>query len=121
MTWTTAELAALDGADEVDVASYRGDGTLRPFVTIWAVSAAGAVYVRSAHGGGGWFHRAAESGTGRLRFAGLERDIAFVTPAPEEQIAVDDAYRTKYRRYANIVERMIGPAIHELTLRLDVA
>jgi hypothetical protein len=119
MSWTSAELAVLDGADEVEVSSYRDDGTLRTFVTTWAVSAGGAVYVRSAYGGGGWFQRAGESGSGRLRFAGIERDVTFTQAAPDEQLAIDEAYRAKYGRYANIAERMIGPSIYPLTLRLD--
>ena len=119
MTWTPAELAVLDGADEVEGSSYREDGTLRKFVTIWAVHAGDAVYVRSAYGGGGWFHLAAESGTGTLRFGGIERDVTFAAAGPDEQLAIDEAYRTKYGRYANIAERMIGPSIYPLTLRLD--
>src|SRR5215510_13464260 len=73
-----------------------------------------ALYVRSAYGTGNpWFRRATASGTGRIRVAGLERDVTF-TPASEldaeMQAAVDAAYHAKYDRYGpQIVDTVTGP------------
>jgi hypothetical protein len=39
MAWTADELARIEGATELRLASRRPDGTLRPFVTIWVVRA----------------------------------------------------------------------------------
>ncbi|KQR17371.1 DUF2255 family protein [Cellulomonas sp. Leaf334] len=64
-------LTTIDTADELRVSSYRPDGTLRPFVTIWVVSVGDDVYIRSAYGpGNGWFRRAQTSGTGPRRTPG---------------------------------------------------
>ena len=58
--WTTEELAAIANADELDIASRRPDGSLRPYVTIWGVRAGDDIYVRSAYGyDNAWFQRAA--------------------------------------------------------------
>jgi len=48
--WSGEELARLDRSTEIDVASRRPDGSLRPYVTIWAVRVGDAIYVRSAYG-----------------------------------------------------------------------
>jgi hypothetical protein len=119
--WTTAELAGVDGADELDVASYRPDGTLRPYVTIWTVRSGDDVYIRSAYGPeNGWFRRAKDSGTGRVRVAGFEKDVRFDEPDDDVHDDLDAAYHTKYDRYGpRIVGAVVGPALTEATLRLD--
>jgi hypothetical protein len=119
--WTTAELAAVDGADELDIASYRPDGTLRPSVTIWTVRVGDEVYIRSAYGPeNGWFRRAKASGTGRVRVGGVEKDVRFVVPDDGVHDDLDAAYHAKYDRYGpRIVGSVVGPALVGATLRLD--
>ena len=72
--------------------------------------------------GNPWFRRATASRTGRIRAAGLERDVTF-TPASEldagTQAAVDAAYHAKYDRYGpQIVGTVTGPHAALVTLRL---
>lgn len=119
--WTTADLARIDGADELDVTSYRPDGTLRPYVTIWTVRSGDDVYIRSAHGPeNGWFRRAKASGTGRVRVAGIEKEVRFAEPVDAVHHDLDAAYHAKYDRYGpRIVGSVVGPALSEATLRLD--
>jgi hypothetical protein len=119
--WTAAELAGVDGADELDVASYRPDGTLRPYVTIWTVRSGDDVYIRSAYGPeNGWFRRAKDSGTGRVRVAGFEKDVRFDEPDDDVHDDLDAAYHAKYDRYGpQIVGSVVGPALTEATFRLD--
>jgi len=99
--WTPDELARMGRAEEIDVASRRSDGTLRQFVTVWFVRVGDDLYVRSAHGPtNGWFQRALASGQGRVRVAGVERDVAFVVPSSGAgaQGELDRAYHAKYDR-----------------------
>ncbi|GCD20371.1 DUF2255 family protein [Cellulomonas algicola] len=119
--WTAEELAVVESTDELRVASYRPDGTLRPNVTIWVVRAGDDVYIRSAYGpGNGWFRRAQSSGTGRVQVGGLEKEVTFATPAPDVHPALDAAYHAKYDRYgARIVNTVVGPSVVDVTLRLD--
>ena len=49
-TWTSDELNKIRGAEELEIASLRRDGTLRKPVTIWVVRLGDEFYVRSAYG-----------------------------------------------------------------------
>jgi hypothetical protein len=119
-SWTDDELARVDRADEVGIASHRADGTLRPFVTIWAVRVGDDVYLRSAHGpDNGWFRRAVAAGTGGIRIGGRTREIRFEASHDDVHDAVDAAYHDKYDRYGPaIVGSVVGPAVRSVTLRV---
>ena len=82
MTWTSEELTRIGNAEVLEVSSRRGDGTLRPYVTIWVVRADRDLYIRSAYGPDNpWFRRARASGAGRIRAGGVERDVTFESPS----------------------------------------
>lgn len=121
--WTEDELQRVGQAEELEIASYRGDGSLRPYVTIWVVRSGDDLYVRSAYGPeNGWFRRARASHTGRIRAGGVERDVAFVDADAGTDEALDAAYREKYRRHpANVVATVVGPKAAATTLRLAPA
>ena len=51
--WTNEELTAIEGTDELQLASVRRDGTLRNPVTIWVVRLGDDLYVRSVNGRSG--------------------------------------------------------------------
>lgn len=118
--WTNDELSRIGGAEELQVASYRSDGTLRPYVTIWTVRADGAIYIRSAYGrDNGWFRRALASGTGRIRAGAVEKDVIFEEPDDDVHAMVDAAYHAKYDRYGQqIVGSVTGSHAVGETFRL---
>jgi hypothetical protein len=98
--WTGDELGRIGVAEELELASLREDGTLRPYVTMRVVRAGDDLYVRSAYGPDNpWYRRAKASGAGRVRAGTLERDVAFAEAAPGAHAAIDAAYRSKYDRY----------------------
>jgi hypothetical protein len=119
-TWTSDELARIEATDELELASLRPNGTLRPYVTIWVVRAGDDLYVRSAYGPNNpWFRRAKASGAGRIRAGGLERDVTFAEPVPGVHAAIDAAYHSKYDRYGpRIVGTVVGPDAETVTIRL---
>jgi hypothetical protein len=117
--WTDDELARIDGAEELDLASRRGDGTLRRPVTMWVVRVGDDVYVRSVNGrGSSWFRGAQTRHEARIRAGGLEGDVDLVeTERPAE--VVDAAYRAKYGgRYPTIVPSIVAPEARAATLEL---
>ena len=118
--WTPQELEAVGGADELQIASVRADGSLRPWVTIWTVRSGDELYVRTAYGPGArWYTHAKESGIGRIRAGGVERDVTFAEADAGVQDAIDAAYSDKYGRYgARIVKTVVGEQVHALTIRL---
>ena len=119
-TWTADELTRIGRAEELDIASRRPDGSLRPFVTIWVVRSADDLYVRSAYGpDNGWFQRARTSGEGRIRAAGVERYVTFEEPGSSVDAALDRAYHSKYDRHGPaIVGTVVSPEAARSTLRL---
>jgi len=122
-SWTGEELRRVGNAAELQIASRRRDGSLRPYVTIWTVRAGDHLYVRSAYGTGNpWFRRATASGTGRIRADGIERDVTFTAASELDaatQAAVDAAYHAKYDRYGQqIVGTVTGAHAAPVTLRL---
>ncbi len=99
-TWTEEELRRIGDAEELELASARTDGSLRPYVTMWVVRARDELYVRSAYGTDNpWYRRATASGVGRIRAGGVERDVTFAGAAAEGHAAIDAAYQRKYDRY----------------------
>lgn len=119
--WTTEELGKIAGADELEIAARRPDGTLRPYVTIWVVRVGDDLYVRSYRGrNGAWFRSTLRQPEGHIRSGGVERDVAFEEPGDAGQDDIDQAYRAKYAsRYAsNIVDPIVAPDAAAATLRL---
>jgi hypothetical protein len=119
-TWTPDELDRIGASVELELASYRADGSLRPFVTMWVVRVGNDLDVRSAYGPDNpWYRRAKASGGGRVRAGDLERSVIFADAAPDAQEAIDAAYHAKYDRYGpSIVATVVGPDAHQVTIRL---
>jgi hypothetical protein len=121
--WTTDELRRIGDATELQLASYRPDGTLRPYVTMWTVATGHGIHVRSAHGADNpWYRRALASGRGRIRAGGVERDVEFVhlDAGDPAHGGVDAAYHAKYDQYGPaIVGSVTGDHATHITLRLD--
>jgi hypothetical protein len=118
--WTTDELDTIGAAQELGIATLRSDGSPRPYTTIWVVRIGGDLYVRSWHGrDGAWFRAALRRPEGRIRAAGIERDVTFTEPDHADHDAIDQAYRDKYARYASTyVDPMTSPGARATTLQL---
>ena len=118
--WTGEELEKIAAAEELQLASLRRDGTLRPYVTMWVVRAGDDLYVRSAYGPNNpWFRHAKASGAGRIRAGSLQRDVTFAEPAPGVHATIDAAYHSKYDRYGpRIVGSVVGPDAEAVTIKL---
>ena len=119
-TWTADELSSFGRNDELGIASRRPDGSIRPFITIWFVALGDDLYVRSAHGyDNPWFQRALASGDGRIRVAGVERDVSFEVPDAAVAEDLHAAYHAKYDRYGKgIVNTVVSTEAARSTLRL---
>ena len=118
--WTAEELDRIGAADELEIAAFRPDGTLRPATTIWVVRVGDDLYVRSYRGRrGGWFRSVLRRPEGRIRAGGRTREVAYQESGDAGQEAIDHAYRTKYARYgSSYVDPMVGPDAKAATLRL---
>jgi len=104
-------------------ARHRGHSTGRDaatHTTIWVVRVGDDLNARSRRGrGGGWFPHALQRHQGRIRAGGTERDVTFEEPDDVDHDAIEDAYRTKYARYARTyVEPMVSSVATAASLRL---
>jgi hypothetical protein len=121
--WTSEELSKIGAAEELQIASLRGDNTLRNPVTIWVVRLGDDLYVRSVNGRAGtWFRGVQVRHEGRIQAGGVDKDVTFVEAARANldiNDQIDAAYRTKYHRYGpNIVNTIVTPEARAATLKL---
>jgi hypothetical protein len=117
--WTRDVLDAIGGAEELDLASVRRDGTLRRPVTMWVVRVGDDVYVRSVNGrGSSWFHGAQDRHEARIEAAGVEKDVSLVE-TDELADELDRAYHAKYGHYAVPTASITRPEARAAALRLE--
>lgn len=119
--WTGDELTKIGRAQELQIASRRGDGTLRKPVTIWVVRHDDTLYVRSAVKGrnAAWFRGIQQTHVGRIWAGGVEEDVTFEDANHDDDDRVDAAYRAKYRRYAGrILNSVLTPEARSTTIKL---
>ncbi len=121
-TWTGDELTKIATAEELEIASRRGDGTLRNPRTIWVVRHGDDLYVRSVNGRtSAWFRGTEDRHEGRIQAGGIDKEVTFVEidAALDINDQIDAVYRTKYRRYAkSIVDSIVSPKARSATIKL---
>ena len=117
--WKPDELSRIEVAEELEIASFRHDGTLRNPVTIWVVRRGDDVYVRSVNGReGSWFRGAQDRHEARIDAGSVAKDVTLVE-TDEDNDEIDSAYRTKYRQYGpRIVNSVVTPKARAATLKL---
>jgi hypothetical protein len=119
-TWTKEELEKIANAEELRIATLRGDDTLRNPVIIWVVRVGDDLYVRCANGReGAWFRSALRRHEGRIWAGGVEKEVTFVEETdPDTNAEIDEAYLSKYQRYPQWVAPMVTPEVRAATLKL---
>jgi hypothetical protein len=66
-----------------------------------------------------WFRGTRVRHEGRISAGGVDKDVSFVEADDDVDDRIDDAYRTKYRRYApSIVGSVLTPEARSATTRL---
>jgi len=118
--WTSEELNKIGKAEELRIASLRGDGTLRKPIIIWVVRLGDDLYVRSVNGRtSAWFRGTQVRHEGRIQAGGVDKDVSFVEETDPDIIKqVDAAYLTKYSRYPQWVAPMVVPEARAATIKL---
>ena len=120
--WTRNDLESIVAAEELQLVTFKQDGTLRKPVTIWIVRVDDDLYIRSWRGPtGAWFRQAQQRPEGRIVAGGVTKDVTFVDASSDEALnnKIDAAYQSKYRRHsATYVRPMIAPQARATTLKL---
>jgi hypothetical protein len=117
--WTSDELSKVGAAEELQLAPWRADGTLRKPVTIWVVREGDELYVRSVNGrASAWFGAVQVRHEAHIDAGGIDKEVLLIE-TEDRNDEIDAAYRTKYRRYANsIVNSTLSPQARATTLKL---
>ena len=118
--WTNEEFTAVGGAEELQITSRRQDGTLGSPRTIWVVPCGDDLYVRSVNGPGAvWYRGTQVRHEGHIEAGGVDRDVAFADADHAVDDQIDEAYRTKYRRYpASYTDGITSSGARATTTRL---
>jgi hypothetical protein len=120
--WTKNDLERIGAADELQLASFKKDGTLRKPVTIWVVRVGDDLYVRAYRGREtAWFRHIQQRYEGRIGAGSVTKNVTLVDASSDEALnnKIDAAYQSKYQRYsATYVDPMIAPQARATTLKL---
>lgn len=119
-TWTTDELAKINGSDELQIEALKKDGTLRNPVTIWVVRVNSDLYIRSVKGSDGkWYQHIADMHEGRIEAGGISKDVTFMKAGDDKASEIDTAYLSKYSGYGeSIVESTVTEKARAATLKI---
>jgi hypothetical protein len=120
--WIRHDLERIGAAEELHLATFKKDGTLRRPVVIWVVRVSDELYVRANRGREtAWFRHIQRWPEGRIGASGVTKDVTFVDASSDEALnnEIDAAYQSKYRRYnPTYVRPMISPQARATTLKL---
>src|SRR3954451_4391235 len=96
--WSQDELRNVGETDDLHISPFREDGeTCGTPTWIWSVVVDGALHVRGYNGQQSrWFQAAVRQEAGRIRAAGITKEVVFESVDGPINDRIDDAYRAKY-------------------------
>jgi hypothetical protein len=117
--WPKAELKKIAEADDLHISPFREDGVTYGTPTwIWSVVVDGGLYVRGYNGqNSSWYRAAVTQKAGRIRAAGLEREVEFEPVVGEVNDYIDEAYRAKHSSIPYLAP-MIGKRARAATVKI---
>jgi hypothetical protein len=119
VTWAQDELEQIAAADDLHIAPLREDGKTYGTPTwIWSVAVDGDLYVRAYNGRDSrWWKAAMQQKFGRIKAAGMTKEVAFEPVDGSINDRVDDAYGKKYGASPYLAP-MIGARARSATVRV---
>jgi len=117
--WRKSDLARIAATDDLHISPFREDGKTYGTPTwIWSVAVGDGLYVRAYNGqASSWYRAAVKQKAGRIKAAGMTREVSFEPVHGEINNRVDEAYREKYRN-SPYLEPMIGKQARSATLKV---
>ena len=117
--WIKDELGKIANSDDLHISPFRDDGKTYGTPTwIWSVVVGEDLFVRAYNGkNSSWYQAAVKQKAGRIRAAGMTKDVAFESVDGEVNNSIDDAYREKYK--GNLyLNSMISDRARSATLKV---
>jgi hypothetical protein len=118
-TWSKNELQRIAETDDLHISPFRDDGKTYGTPTwIWSVVIDDALYVRAYNGQKSrWYQAALRQKAGRIRAAGITKEVSFEPIDGVINERIDDAYRAKYKT-SPYLKPMIGERARSATVRI---
>ena len=116
--WRADELRKIAKTDDFHISPFREDGVTYGTPTwIWSVVVDDGLYVRGYNGRQSrWYQAAIRQNAGRIRAAGMTKEVAFEPVTGPLNERIDEAYRAKYAG-SPYLEPMIGARARSATVR----
>jgi hypothetical protein len=117
--WSLNELQKMAESDDLHISPFREDGTTYGTPTwIWSVVVDNNLYVRGYNGPQSrWYQAAVRQKAGRIRAAGMTKEVTFEPVEGAINDRIDDAYRAKHRG-SPYLPPMISTRARSATVRL---
>jgi hypothetical protein len=117
--WPKGELKRIADADDLHIAPFRKDGKTYGTPTwIWSVVVDKDLFVRAYNGRrSSWYRAAMRQKNGRIKTAGMTKEVSFDEVSGAINDRIDDAYRAKYRK-SPYLEPMISPQARSATVKI---
>jgi hypothetical protein len=117
--WATEELSRVAGSDDLHIAPFRDDGTTYGTPTwIWSVVLDDDLYVRAYNGTRSrWYQSAMRQKAGRIKAAGMTKEVSFEPVTGVINDRIDEMYRAKYAG-SPYLAHMIGGRARGATVRI---
>jgi hypothetical protein len=118
-TWPKDELRKIAATDDLHISPFREDGKTYGTPTwIWSVVVDDAIYVRAYNGQDSrWYQAALRQKAGRIRAAGMTKEVSFEPVNGALNDRIDAAYRAKYKA-SPYLKPMIGPSARSATVKI---
>lgn len=118
-TWSKEELAKVAEADDLHISPFREDGITHGTPTwIWSVVVEDALYVRGYNGQKSrWYQAALRQKAGRIKIAGITKEVEFEPVDGPINERIDEAYRAKYQG-SPYLSPMIGARSRSATVKI---
>jgi hypothetical protein len=118
-SWSKEELQNIAASDDLHISPFREDGKTYGTPTwIWSVVMDDALYVRAYNGQDSrWYKAALWQKAGRIRAAGMTKEVSFEPVSGEINGRIDGAYRAKYKG-SPYLKPMIGEDARSATVRV---
>ncbi len=119
VAWSSDELQSIARTDDLHISPFREDGETYGTPTwIWSVIVDGDLYVRGYNGQRSrWYQAALAQRAGRIRAAGMTKEVVFEPADGPINDRIDAAYRAKYGG-SPYLSPMIGTRARSATVRV---
>lgn len=120
MALAQEQIDAIGSAGEVQISTYRSEGSRRNSIPIWTVRVGDDLYIRSALGpDAAWYRNAVKDNRLHIDTGTVAADVALEAAGGDAINAqVDAAYRTKYPNGGSATTTMVTAPATGTTVKL---